>query len=137
VIKKRMSTGETAATCGQTATKKPRRLEFQGGFSLPDSEVPAPFIVEGGEAEQPYVPELPLDYPQLRILLRDSGVAFKPRFSQAECAELFGKSTRTVRNWIRKAQVPFHLWPSGEPYFTPQDLEDILAGTARESRRGN
>lgn len=106
---------------------KLRWKAFQRGtFTLPDAgSATATAPNESPSDEQCDEPN-PSSYPQLRILLRDCGQVFRPSFKQREAAALFCKDARTVRYWIHKGQVPFHRWPSGEPYFSPQDLEVIL-----------
>jgi hypothetical protein len=109
-------------------SQKPRWQEFQARtFMLPDADSATAAISKELPADKPCSETDPLDYPHLRILLRDRELPFKPIFSQGDVAQIIGKSNRTVRNWISKNLTPFHVWPTGEPYFSPQDLEDLLA----------
>ncbi len=75
-----------------------------------------------------------VDYPLLRVLLRDSRYPFRPKYAQRDAAFLLGKTTRTLRNWIREGLVPFHVEPGGRAYFTPQDIEEILEASAHKAR---
>jgi hypothetical protein len=109
---------------------KPRWEALQGrSLILPIADSLSANVPDESPSDQPSTQVDVIDYPRLRILLRDSGLSFRPVFCQKNAAELFGKSTRTIRNWIYTKQVPFHRWPSGDPYFSPQDLEDILTGS--------
>ncbi len=71
-----------------------------------------------------------MDYPLLRILLRDKGYPFRTKYRPLEAAALLDTTDRTLRNWTSKKLVPFHCEPGGTPYFSPQDIEDILAASA-------
>jgi hypothetical protein len=68
-------------------------------------------------------------YPLLRVWLRDRNLQFKPVFGQRDVAEVIDKCDKTVRARTRKGQIPCHRWPWGEVYYTPQDIEDLLAGS--------
>lgn len=74
-------------------------------------------------------------YPMLRVWLRDRGLSFKPTYSQCDVAMIIGKTDKTVRSRTRKKQIPFHCWPWGEMYYTPQDLEDLLS-SCEPGKRG-
>jgi hypothetical protein len=75
-------------------------------------------------------------YPTLRTWLRDRDLPFKPDYCLSDVAEMTSKGVRTVRNWVVRWNAPCHHWPSGEPYFTPQDIEDILTWGAWETKEG-
>ena len=112
------------------SSKKSRWSAFQGNeFILPDPESPPAAVVTKGLASTVVRPDASSgDYPQLRIRLRDREQDFQADFARRDVATLFGKSEKTINNWIARGQVSFHRWPSGELYFTPQDLEDIITG---------
>jgi hypothetical protein len=113
------------------SSKKSRWKDFESStFIPPDPETPAATIIsnESPSAEECLEAAGSISYPRLRIHLRDCEKAFRPIFAQGDAAAIFGKNSRTIRNWIYRGQVPFHRWPSGEPYFSPQDLEDIITG---------
>jgi hypothetical protein len=108
-------------------SKKLRWQAFQEGkFTFPNAGSAAPTVPDKSPSGKNCIEADHCSYPQLRILLRDCGHVFKPSFKQREAAALFCKDARTVRYWIHRGQVPFHRWPSGEVYFSPQDLEVIL-----------
>ena len=116
------------------AKQKPKGKRWEqmreSEIRLPNPEsVPQPEPLEKREDES-VAETAPIDYPQLRILLRDSGREFRTKYYQGECAELLDTTTRTLRGWASKGRVPFHREPGGTPYFTPQDIEDILVASA-------
>lgn len=120
-----------------TIVKKSRWEHLQmHAIVLPEVESPSPALPEA-QIEAVHSKVDPTDYPQLRILLRDSGLAFKPKFSQSEAAELLVTSTKTLRKWTRMGLIPFHVEPSGKPYFSPHDIEDILSNSARNRNQEN
>lgn len=67
------------------------------------------------------------DYPRLYLLLRDSGLPFKPLFAVEDVASLVGKSSRTIREWTQKGLIPYSEWPLGGIHYTPTNLEEFLA----------
>lgn len=109
-----------------------RELDLQ----LPDAEPdPTPELVEE-QTDKHTAETVSVDYPLLRILLRDSGYAFRVKYWQRETAGLLGTTPRTLRDWASKELIPHHREPGGKPYFSPQDIEDILAASARNGKEG-
>jgi len=107
--------------------------------TLKDRTIEFPAACETSPSNEPSKasPQLPQDdYPLLRATLRDSGLQFKPYFYLQDLALITGRSSKTLRDWIKKGQIPCHYWPSGSRYHTPHDLEDLLANTGREKRGG-
>ena len=51
--------------------------------------------------------------------------------------EILGKSDKTVRAWTRKGKIPCCWWPSGDPYYTPKNIEDFLAHCERRGKELN
>jgi hypothetical protein len=118
---------KTTSMKTRNISPKPRWEAIQGStFTLPDAGSATTTVSKESPSGKLCDEPGPSSYPQLRILLRDCGQVFRPSFKQLEAASLFRKDPRTVRIWIHKGQVPFHRWPSGERYFSPQDIEDIL-----------
>jgi hypothetical protein len=116
-------------------SRKPRWEASQGStFTLPDAGSATATVSKESPSDELCAEAGPFNYRQLRILLRDCGQVFRPVFTRGEAAALFCKSARTIRNWIYKGQVPFHRWPSGESYFSPQDLEHILMIAVRVTK---
>jgi hypothetical protein len=100
--------------------------EPEPSSSLPETDAPADAVQGSGKEAEPY--------PNLRIRLRDMDRTFQPDYRPAEVAGIIRKTDRTVRAWISKKLVAFHTWPSGERYFTAQDLEELLAGAVRGNK---
>ncbi|MFP5210288.1 MAG: hypothetical protein ACLGRW_13445 [Acidobacteriota bacterium] len=109
--------------------RKRSRAERLQGYSpiFPEVEQPAPPLVpeQLDQLQGPSV-AIPVDYPRLRTILRDRDLAFKPILGQRDVAGILGKSDKTVRAWTRMGKLPCCWWPSGDPYYTPRNLEDFL-----------
>lgn len=102
-------------------------------FVFPEAES-APAIsvdssLEAQEADAGFV-----DYPRLRTLLRDKGLPFRATYEQTELAQVLGKTARAIRGWMSDGKMKFHRWPSRHPYYTAQDIEDLLAAGEEEAR---
>lgn len=108
----------------------PQELSFE--FPEPtQSSMPSmdPYRIESGAGSAT------TDYPSLRRWLHERGIQFKPVFAQGDVAGIIGKTSRTVREWTRKSLMPCHYWPSGEVYYTAEDLENLLADCGRRPTR--
>ena len=132
------SPDEPAAIAVRTPQRKRyermKKLEIQFPEPAPselpaEAFAPANVVKSSGQDAEPY--------PNLRIRLRDMELAFQADYRPVEVAKILRKTDRTVRAWISKELVAFHTWPSGERYFTPQDLEELLAGTAGSRKEAN
>lgn len=99
------------------------------GYSpiFPEVEQPAPPLIpeQLDQLQEPPV-AIPVDYPRLRTILRDRGLTFQPIFGQRDVARILGKSDKTVRAWTSMSKLPCCWWPSGDPYYTPRNIEDFL-----------
>ncbi len=116
---------------------KPRWKALQRrSFELPVADSPGANVPDESPSDQPCVQVDFIDYPRLRIRLRDMGLPFGAEYSQSEVSTIIRKSTRTVREWTQKGLMPSHYTPKGRPYYSPQDLEDHFAACERPSRRG-
>lgn len=101
---------------------------------LPDAEPePAPRLAKT-PADEPNNEIVLIDYPLLRILLRDKAYTFRTKYRQTDAASLLDTTDRTLRGWTSKDLIPYHREPGGTPYFSPQDIEDILVGSSRNGK---
>jgi MerR HTH family regulatory protein len=118
-----------------TASRTSRWKNIEGReFALPVAESDLLPRLEETPIDSPSTEIEPVDYPYLRVLLRDSGQTFRTKYRPTEAAELLETTPRTLRGWTSKGLVPYHREPSGTPYFSPQDIEDILTASARNGK---
>lgn len=114
--------------------RKRSRAERLQDYSpiFPEAKQPVPPLVpeQVDQLQEPPV-AISVDYPRLRTLLRDRGLNFQPIFGQRDVAGILGKSDKTVRAWTRMGKLPCCGWPSGDPYYTPRNIEDFLARCER------
>jgi hypothetical protein len=73
------------------------------------------------------------NYPLLRSLLRDRGLTYKATYTTADVARIFGVSQRAILYLIASGKLPARDLP-GWARFLPQDLEDYLNNSKKESR---
>jgi hypothetical protein len=99
--------------------------------TAPPIALPPDLAVMESEPREETPSAISVGYPRLRTILRDRGLAFKPIFGQRDVAEILGKSDKTVRAWTRMGKIPCCYWPFGDPYFTPQNIEDFLSQCER------
>jgi len=134
------TTGENAGEQipSKPGKRKPSRAERLQGFSPTFPAEKKTPVVPDIPDEKPEPPmSIPVDYPRLRTILRDRGLSFKPIFGQRGMTEILGKSDKTVRAWTRKGKIPCCWWPSGDPYYTPKNIEDFLAHCERRGKELN
>jgi hypothetical protein len=75
---------------------------------------------------------IPQQYPHLEEILRIQNRAIKPMYSTRDVADIFHVSPRSIQNRIAAGQlVPRDL--PGRAKFLPQDIEDFLVLSRRES----
>lgn len=124
---------------GPSRNRKPRSEAIGSlSISLPKERTSPPAPETEAARPEPAAPAASsVDYPRLRTLLRDAGVEFKPIFSQRDVVEIIPKSDKTVRAWTKMGKIPSCHWPSGDPYYTPQNLEDFLLQCERGRREAD
>jgi hypothetical protein len=104
-------------------------LALPDGAVLPDGL--AELGIEIADSTEQTSPSIPSDYPRLRIALRDRGLPFQPAYNQKAAALIIGRTDRTVRDWANTNKIPCNHWPTGRPYFSPQNIEDYLVACER------
>jgi hypothetical protein len=120
-----------------TEKKTTERWERMRGLSVnfPKPTESPSLAIDHESSEQAVSVGTP-SYPVLRVWLHDRELPFKPIYSLGDVAVMVGKDVRTIRNWIVRWNAHCHYWPSGEPYFTPQDVEEILTWGCCVRREG-
>jgi hypothetical protein len=118
-----------------TKSQKNRREQLQGSrFVLPDVDSDTAAVSKESPADKPRSETDPIDYPRLRIRLRDLGLSFAAEYTQSEVALIIRKSARTIREWTQNELMPCHYSPTGRPFYIAQDLEDHFAACERPGR---
>jgi hypothetical protein len=116
---------------------KPNRTEYLQHLEVnfpPPTSLPAPSMPEAEPVPEAPVP-VHIDYPHLRTKLSDQGLPFRAKFNQAQTAQVIGVSDRTVRDWTNEGKMPCCRYPSGRPYYTPGNIENLLIECERPRPR--